>query len=141
MGNNCVCFKAQDNTDHNDRSTGESKGSDRRQISNSTIKNGNKQGYMSAQQNGQPVKNVFKKKRGEGYIPPHIQAQQEENLPKQSLGTYCLLNQKPQQEEPINDAVVAGTFGGDKLPLDKSGLRGSLAGSNSGNSFHQQSTH
>ena len=94
MGNNCICFKPQGQEDSIERSTGESNESNRRKITNSTNKKGNSSADAGPYNKGQPVKNVFKKKRGEGYIPPHIQAQQEEELPKHSLATYSLLNQK-----------------------------------------------
>lgn len=66
-------------------------------------------------------------------------------MPKQSLATYSLLNQKAEQEESKNDAVIPGTFGGDNLgglnnvPYEN---RNSLTGSASGNySYAQNSTH
>ena len=57
-------------------------------------------------------KNPFKKKRGDGYIPPSQQTQEEEAV-QPSLATYSLMHQTAKVEEPKNDAVVPGTFGGD----------------------------
>ena len=74
----------------------------------------NAQMQNSTQQNSNdPQKNPFKKKRGEGYIPPHLMNDNNDNTePPQSLATFSLMNQQ-QPEKPQNDAIVAGTFGGD----------------------------
>ena len=39
-----------------------------------------------------PNKNPFKKKRGEGYIPPHLMENKNENEPAKSLATFSLMN-------------------------------------------------
>ena len=38
------------------------------------------------------MKNPFKKKRGEGYIPQSQQTTDEDKQPKESLATYSLMN-------------------------------------------------
>ena len=58
-------------------------------------------------------KNPFKKKRGEGYIPPSQQKQEDNDVVQPSLATYSLMHQAVKNEEPKNDAVIPGTFGGD----------------------------
>mmetsp|Transcript_5980 Transcript_5980/g.10174 ORF Transcript_5980/g.10174 Transcript_5980/m.10174 type:complete len:111 (+) Transcript_5980:219-551(+) len=60
------------------------------------------------------MKNPFKKRRGEGYVPPS-QQQPESSEPPQSLATFSILNQKDPDQSDQNDAIVAGTFGGEGL--------------------------
>ena len=59
------------------------------------------------------MKNPFKKKRGEGYIPPS-QREEPPEEPVQSLATFSRLNQADPMETQ-NDALIPGTFGGDEI--------------------------
>ena len=43
--------------------------------------------------------------------------------PQASLATFSLLHQKEKVEEPKNDAIVAGTFGGNGVLRDYSDNR------------------
>ena len=85
-------------------------------------------------------KNPFKKKRGEGYIPPSQMPSKDENLPKESLATYSLLNQQKADDE-MNDALVPGTFGGDdKLPRKEDPFEDRQS-SNSNSYYNKQTTY
>ena len=60
------------------------------------------------------MKNPFKKKRGEGYVAPTFQTENDDQ-PKESLATHSLMAQAVLKEEEMNDACVPGTFGGNVL--------------------------
>ena len=63
--------------------------------------------------------NPFKKKRGDGFVPKTLDDEKNENdIPGESLATHSLLNQNQSNDnEQQNDAIIAGTFGGSKLPM------------------------
>ena len=132
MGNG-QCFKTRDDNRPESRSmTKENK------IQQSTSKPSRAQQQAGITKNPNP----FKKKRGEGYVPPSQQPDQ----PIASLASYSLLNQKPDEEtKPVNDAIVAGTFGGAggvlphqaPPPKDFEAQRQSI--SNQQNSFYSKS--
>ena len=109
MGN-CQCFKSQQDHMALDSKKYSDRHSQNKHIQNST-------GAQNGKGYDPNMKNPFKKKRGEGYVPPHQQITNDELLPKESLATYSLMNQAAQKEEEMNDALVPGTFGGDKLPI------------------------